>query len=152
MPSSLQPHILIVEARYYPDLSDALLEGAKAALDEAKATYDVVIVPSALELPVAVAMALDGAENGATEYDGYVVLGVVILDETKRSHIIANESSRAIMDLAVSESLAIGNGILAVDNDAQAWLRARRTDGDAGGFAASVALSMVGLKTRLGGQ
>lgn len=150
MPASMQPHLLIVEARFHADLSDALLAGASAALEQAGATFDTIVVPSALEIPVAIAMALDGMENGGTEYDGFVALGVVILDETRRSKIIASEASRAVMDLAVSDSLAIGNGILAVDNEGQAWPRARREDGDMGGFAARAALTMVKLKERLG--
>lgn len=118
-------HILIVEARFYDDMADALLDGAKHALDAAGATYDIVTVPGALEIPPAIAMALDGADEGAVEYDGFVALGMVIRGETYHFDIVANESSRAIMDLAVSESLAIGNGILTVENDDQAWARAR---------------------------
>lgn len=119
------PHILIVEARFYDDMADALLEGATFALEQAGATYEVVTVPGALEIPAAIAMALDGEDNGGTHYDGYVALGMVIRGETYHFDIVSNESSRALMDLAVSESLAIGNGILTVENDEQAWARAR---------------------------
>ncbi|MEF0939218.1 6,7-dimethyl-8-ribityllumazine synthase [Rhizobium sp. BR 362] len=150
MSSSTNAHILIVEARFYDDMADALLDGAKTALEEAGATYDVVTVPGALEIPAAIAMALDGADNGGTEYDGYVALGMVIRGETYHFDIVANESSRALMDLAVSESLAIGNGILTVENDDQAWVRARRSDKDKGGFAARAALTMIALKQKLG--
>jgi 6,7-dimethyl-8-ribityllumazine synthase len=150
MSSSSQAHILIVEARFYDDMADALLDGAKAALEEAGATYDVVTVPGALEIPAAIAMALDGADNGGTEYDGYVALGMVIRGETYHFDIVSNESSRALMDLAVSESLAIGNGILTVENDDQAWVRARRSEKDKGGFAARAALTMIALKKKLG--
>lgn len=150
MAGSSNSHILIVEARFYDDMADALLEGAKAALDEAGATYDVVTVPGALEIPAVIAMALDGADNGGTEYDGYVALGMVIRGETYHFDIVANESSRALMDLAVSESLAIGNGILTVENDEQAWVRARRTEKDKGGFAARAALTMIAVKQKLG--
>lgn len=143
-------HILIVEARFYDDMADALLDGAKHALDAAVATYDIVTVPGALEIPPAIAMALDGADEGAVEYDGFVALGMVIRGETYHFDIVANESSRAIMDLAVSESLAIGNGILTVENDDQAWARARRSEGDKGGFAARAALTMIELKKKLG--
>lgn len=97
-----KPHLLIVEARFYDDMADALLEGAKFALDEAGATYDVITVPGALEIPAAIAMALDGADNDGTEYDGFVALGMVIRGETYHFDIVANESSRALMDLAVS--------------------------------------------------
>lgn len=143
-------HILIVEARFYDDMADALLDGAKHALDAAGATYDIVTVPGALEIPPAIAMALDGADDGGTAYDGFVALGMVIRGETYHFDIVANESSRAIMDLAVSESLAIGNGILTVENDDQAWARARRAEGDKGGFAVRAALTMIELKKKLG--
>ncbi len=150
MSSSSDAHILIVEARFYDDMADALLDGATAALEEAGATYDVVTVPGALEIPAAIAMALDGADNGGTEYDGYVALGMVIRGETYHFDIVSNESSRALMDLAVSESLAIGNGILTVENDDQAWVRARRSEKDKGCFAARAALTMIALKKKLG--
>jgi len=145
-------HILIVEARFYDDMADALLDGAKHALDAAGATYDIVTVPGALEIPAAIAMALDGADEGGAEYDGFVALGMVIRGETYHFDIVANESARALMDLAVSESLALGNGILTVENDEQAWARARRTEGDKGGFAARAALTMIELKQRLGAE
>jgi 6,7-dimethyl-8-ribityllumazine synthase len=152
MAETSKPHILIVEARFYDDMADALLEGATSALTEAGATYDVVTVPGALEIPAAIAMALDGIDNGGTEYDGFVALGMVIRGETYHFDIVANESCRAIMDLTVSESLAIGNGILTVENDAQAWARARKSEGDKGGFAARAALTMIDLKIKLGGE
>ena len=150
MTSSSHPHLLIVEARFYDDMADALLDGAKVALEEAGATYEVVTVLGALEIPAAIAMALDAADNGGTEYDGFVALGMVIRGETYHFEIVANESSRALMDLSVSESLAIGNGILTVENDEQAWARARRTDKDKGGFAARAALKMIELREKLG--
>ncbi|MGG7517116.1 6,7-dimethyl-8-ribityllumazine synthase [Allorhizobium undicola] len=148
---SSAPHLLIVEARFYDDMADALLEGATAALDEAGASYDVITVPGALEIPAAIAMALDGADNGGILYDGFVALGMVIRGETYHFDIVANESSRALMDLSVSESLPIGNGILTVENDEQAWARVKRTDKDKGGFAARAALTMIALKQKFGG-
>jgi 6,7-dimethyl-8-ribityllumazine synthase len=150
MTTSSRPHLLIVEARFYDDLADALLDGAKAALEQAGASYNVVTVLGALEIPAAIAMALDAADNGGTEYDGFVALGMVIRGETYHFEIVANESSRALMDLSVSESLAIGNGILTVENDEQAWARARRSDKDKGGFAARAALKMIELREKLG--
>jgi 6,7-dimethyl-8-ribityllumazine synthase len=141
---------LIVEARFYDDMADALLEGATFALEEAGATFDVVTVPGALEIPATIAMALDGADNDGMQYDGFVALGMVIRGETYHFDIVSNESSRALMDLAVSESLAIGNGILTVENDEQAWVRARRSEKDKGGFAARAALTMIELKKKLG--
>jgi 6,7-dimethyl-8-ribityllumazine synthase len=143
-------HLLIVEARFYDDLSDALLDGAKAALDAAGATYDVLTVPGALEIPAVISFALDGAEEGRREYDGFVALGTVIRGETYHFEIVAGESSRALMDLAVEESLAIGNGILTTENEEQAWTRARKDEGDKGGFAARAALTMIALRERLG--
>lgn len=143
-------HLLIVEARYYDDLADALLDGARAAIHEAGATCDVVTVPGALEIPAAIAFALDGNRNGGTFYDGFVALGCVIRGETYHFEIVANESSRALTDLAIAESAAIGNGILTVENDAQAWARARVDEGDKGGFAARAALTMVALRAKLG--
>lgn len=143
-------HLLIVEARYYDGIADALLDGARAAVREAGATCDVVTVPGALEIPAAVAFALDGGRNGGTFYDGFVALGCVIRGETHHFDIVANESSRALMDLAIAESAAVGNGILTVENEAQAWARARVAEGDKGGFAARAALTMIALRARLG--
>ena len=143
-------HLLIVEARFHEGLADALLDGAKAALDEAGATCDVVTVPGALEVPAVIAFAEEAAEEGGTEYDGYVALGCVIRGETYHFEIVANESSRGLMDLATHGLLAIGNGILTVETVEQAWVRARREDGDKGGFAARAALTMIALRERLG--
>ena len=147
MPKKKNPRLLVVEARFYDDLSDALLEGAKAALDVAEASYDVVTVPGALEVPGAIAMAMEGGR-----YDGYVALGVVIRGETHHFDIVANESARGIMDLTTRKKASIGNGILTVENEEQAWVRARIGDGDKGGFAARAALTMIAHKERLGGR
>ncbi|MDR0253597.1 MAG: 6,7-dimethyl-8-ribityllumazine synthase [Brucellaceae bacterium] len=144
------PHILIVEARFYDDLADALLEGAKAALEEAGATYEVVTVMGALEIPAAISFALDAEAGGGTEYDGYVALGTVIRGETYHFEIVANESSRALTDLSVAESIAIGNGILTVENDEQAWARAKRSEKDKGGFAVRAVLTMIDLQRKFG--
>ena len=141
--------LLIIEARFYDDLADALLEGAKAALEEAGAAYDVVTVPGALEIPAAISFALDGAEGDGESYDGFVALGTVIRGETYHFEIVANESARALMDLSVQESICIGNGILTTENEVQAWARARRGEGDKGGFAARAALTMIALRDRL---
>ncbi|WP_337266552.1 6,7-dimethyl-8-ribityllumazine synthase [Oryzifoliimicrobium ureilyticus] len=144
------PHILIVEARFYDDMADALLDGATHALKEGGATYDIVTVPGALEVPAAIAMALDAQDDGGTQYDGFVALGMVIRGETYHFDIVSNESCRALMDLSVSESLAIGNGIMTVENDDQAWVRVRRSEKDKGGAAARAALAMIALKKKLG--
>ncbi len=144
------PHLLVVEARFYDGLSDALLEGATAALKEAGASFDVVTVPGALEVPAAISFALEGAEGSGRAYDGFVALGVVIRGETYHFDIVANESCRALMELAVVENAAIGNGILTVENEEQAWVRARAGELDKGGFAARAALTMIALKATLG--
>ncbi|ADV13584.1 6,7-dimethyl-8-ribityllumazine synthase [Mesorhizobium sp. M7A.F.Ca.CA.001.09.2.1] len=145
-------HLLIVEARFHDDLADALLDGATSALDEAGATYDVVTVPGSLEIPAVITFALDGATEGGTHYDGFVALGTVVRGDTYHFDIVANESSRALMDLSVQDSVCIGNGILTTENDAQAWTRAKRSEGDKGGFAARAALTMIALKEQLGAR
>lgn len=140
------PHLLIVEARFYEGLSEALLEGATAALEEAGATFDVVTVPGALEIPAVISFALEGDRD----YDGFVALGVVIRGETYHFEIVANESSRALTELAIEEAVAIGNGILTVENEAQGWARARRGEKDKGGFAAKAALTMIEMRRQMG--
>jgi 6,7-dimethyl-8-ribityllumazine synthase len=145
-------HVLIVEARFHDALADALLEGAKAALKGAGATYDVVTVPGALEIPAAIAFTLDREDPDGPVYDGYVALGTVIRGDTYHFEIVANESARALMDLAVNFGIPIGNGILTTENEEQAWVRARRSEGDKGGFAARAALTMIAVKDRLQGE
>lgn len=146
MSKKKSPRLLVVEARFYDDMSDALLDGARAALEVAGATCDVVTVPGALEIPGAIACAIAGGED----YDGFVALGVVIRGETHHFDIVANESARGIMDLTVRKHAAIGNGILTCEDDAQVWARARKEEGDKGGFAARAALAMIALKKKLG--
>lgn len=145
-----KPHLLIVEARFYDDLSNALLEGAKSALAEAGATCDVVTVMGALEIPAAIAFAVAGAKTGSETYDGYVALGVVVRGETYHFDIVANESARALMDLSVNEKIALGNGIMTTENGEQAWARCDPKRMDKGGFAARAALAMIDLKKKLG--
>jgi 6,7-dimethyl-8-ribityllumazine synthase len=136
--------VLIVEARFYAHLNDMLLEGARVALQEAGHDYTVVTVPGALEIPGAVALA---SETG--EFDAYVALGVVIRGETYHFEIVAGESARGLMALSL-EGLAIGNGILTVENEEQALVRADPAQKDKGGEAAKAALAMLGLKGRFG--
>lgn len=152
MANSEVPHLLIVEARFYDDLADALLAGAKDVLDQAGATYEVVTVPGALEIPAAIAMALDGADAGGMDFDGFITLGMVIRGETHHFDIVANESARALMDLSVSESIALGNGIQTVENDEQAWARADAKKKNKGGGAAAAALKMIEIRRKLGGK
>src|SRR5690606_21108337 len=154
MADNASPKLLIVEARFYDHLADGLLAGAKAALDEAGVSYDVITVPGALEIPAAIAFAIEGGENGGVEYDGFVALGCVIRGETYHFEIVANESSRGLADLGVMYGAALGNGILTVENEAQALARIAKTeDGKAGGkgyAAAQAALRMISLKKRFG--
>lgn len=146
--------ILVVEARFYDHLADALLAGARAVLEAYGAEYDVVTVPGALEIPAAIAFAEEGGHRpaGAAAYDGYVALGVVLRGETYHFEVVANESARGLMDLAIGKRLCIGNGVLTVEDEAQALARARASEGDKGGGAARAALEMVALKRRLLGQ
>jgi 6,7-dimethyl-8-ribityllumazine synthase len=142
------PHLLIIDARFYEAISDELLRGAVAALEEARATYDRVSVPGALEIPAALAMVIEAMDDGGPEYDGFVLLGCVIRGETAHFDVVARESARAVMDLAVHDALAVGNGILTVENSEQAWVRARVDQGDKGGQAARAALAMITVRKR----
>jgi 6,7-dimethyl-8-ribityllumazine synthase len=136
--------ILIVEARFYDHLNDLLLAGARAAIEAAGHAHETATVPGALEVPAAIALA---AATG--RYDGYVALGVVIRGETYHFEIVAGESARGIMALTL-DGLAIGNGILTVENEAQALARAQPDDKDKGGEAAMAALAMLALRDRFG--
>ncbi|HEX8124011.1 MAG TPA: 6,7-dimethyl-8-ribityllumazine synthase [Allosphingosinicella sp.] len=136
--------LLIVEARFYEHLNDLLLEGAKAAIEAAGHEHETVTVPGALEVPAAIAL---GA--GTERYGGFVALGVVIRGETYHFEIVAGESARGIMALTL-DGLAIGNGILTVENEAQALARARPDEKDKGGEAAKAALAMMALRERFG--
>ncbi len=144
--------VVIVEARFYDDLQDALLAGAKAQLDAAGVGYDVVSVPGSLEIPPAIAIALDAAKRNGRDYDGAIALGCVIRGDTFHFEIVSVESSRALMDLSVARSLPLGNGIITVDNDAQAWARAKASELDKGGDAARAAIAMIRIKRRLAKQ
>src|SRR5262249_46117603 len=136
--------ILVVEARYYEGIADELLGGAQRALDAAKVTYDLVTVPGALEIPQAIAIALDAAAKRKAPYDGAVAC--VIRGETSHYDIVAGESARALMDLGIARGVPVGNGILTVDKEEQAWVRARPDGQDKGAAAAEAALSLVRLK------
>jgi 6,7-dimethyl-8-ribityllumazine synthase len=138
--------ILIVESRYYEEIATTLLDGATRALEAAHAGYEVVTVPGALEIPQAIALALD-AEREA--YAGAVALGCVIRGETSHYDIVAGESARALMDIGIARGIAVGNGILTVDTLDQARARAAPDKGDKGGTAARAALALVRLKRRL---
>jgi 6,7-dimethyl-8-ribityllumazine synthase len=144
--------ILVVEARFYTFISEMLLEGARAAIEAAGATLDLVDVPGALEIPAAIAIALDAASAAGRPYDGVVALGCVIRGETFHFEIVAGESSRALMDMSVSRKLALGNGVLTVETFNQGEERADPSRGDKGGDAARAALTLVALKRQLGGS
>ena len=135
---------LIVEARFYAELNDKLIEGARAALEDAGHQAEVLTVPGALEIPGAIALA---AESG--QYDGFVAIGVVIRGETYHFEIVAGESARGLMALSM-DGLCIGNGILTTENEAQALTRARPTEKDKGGEAAKAAIAMLALRERFG--
>jgi 6,7-dimethyl-8-ribityllumazine synthase len=134
--------ILLVEARFYPHLSDMLLEGARAAVEAAGHKHETITVPGALELPAAISLA---AKSG--RYCAFVALGVVIRGETYHFEIVAEESARALMELTL-QGFAIGNGILTVENEAQAIERANPKRGDKGGHAARAALALHELRER----
>ena len=137
--------ILIVEARFYAHLNDMLIAGARGALEAAGHEVEVITVPGALEIPAAIALA---AESG--DYGAFVAIGVVIRGETYHFEIVAGESARAIMALTM-DGIAIGNGILTVENEAQALVRADPAQKDKGGEAAKAALALLALRERFGG-
>jgi 6,7-dimethyl-8-ribityllumazine synthase len=139
--------ILVVEARFYADIADELLKGATDVLEAHGAEYEVVSVPGAFEIPAAIAMA-----EKYRSYDGYVALGCVIRGETTHYDYVAGESARALMDLSVQERLPIGYGVLTVEDEEQAWARARISEADKGGAVARACLDMIALKNQLKGR
>ncbi|AOR75932.1 6,7-dimethyl-8-ribityllumazine synthase [Novosphingobium resinovorum] len=136
---------LIIEARFYDHLNDMLIAGAKAALKAAGHKAEVITVPGALEIPAAISLA-----DATGDYDGYVAIGVVIRGETYHFEIVAGESARGIMALTM-DGIAIGNGILTVENEEQALVRADAAQKDKGGEAAKAAIALYDLKGRFGG-
>ena len=139
-------HFLIVEARFYAALADAQAAGAIAALQLAGCSFERVSVPGALEVPAAVAM----AHSGDKHFDGYVALGCVIRGETSHYDTVSNESARGLMDLALGQNMAIGNGIMTVENEDQAWARADSARRDKGGDAARAAMAMATMRREVG--
>jgi 6,7-dimethyl-8-ribityllumazine synthase len=136
--------ILLVEARFYPHLNDMLLDGARKAIEAAGHKHETLTVPGALELPGAIALA---ARSG--RFCAFVALGVVIRGETYHFELVSNESARGLMDLTV-QGFAIGNGVLTVENEEQAIVRADPTQGDKGGDAARAALALYDLREKYG--
>lgn len=142
------PHILVVEARFYEDIADELVMGALAELTRADATHERIAVPGALEIPAAISFAVRSMDfySGRRRFDGYVALGCVIRGETTHYDIVCNESARGLQTLALEHTLAIGNGILTVENREQAWARASLKHKNKGGGAARACLDMVEMK------
>lgn len=138
-----RPRILIVEARYYEAIADEMARGAVAALESAGAAFERITVPGAFEIPAAVQMAV---QTGS--YNGYVALGCVIRGETTHYDYVCGESARGLQDLAIRHAIAIGYGIITVENEAQAWDRARVDRQDKGGGAARACLDMLALRRR----
>ncbi len=141
--------MLVVEARFYDDLADALLDGARDALNAQGAQFDVVSVPGALEVPTAIALAVEaGKYPTAPRYDGFVALGCVIRGETYHFEIVADQSAAGLRNLGLN-GVIVGNGILTTEDEDQAWARARRNEGDKGGGAARACLDLIALRKRL---
>ena len=146
------PRILILEARFYGEIADALVAGAGAVLERAGVAFDRLAVPGAFELPAAVAFALDAAEESpdAPHYDGFVALGCVIRGETDHYDHVCRETSRALMDLAVEDGIALGFGLLTCETYEQAWVRAATDQKNKGADAAEACLRMMAVKRQLG--
>ncbi len=141
------PRVLIVEARFYPDIADDLAAGAIAVLEASQSRIDRTAVPGAFELPAAISFALDGAINGTAElYDGFLALGCVIRGETDHYDIICRETGRALMDLASQNGIALGFGLLTCDTMEQARVRAAPLGKNKGADAAKACLRMIELK------
>ena len=143
--------LLVVEARYYEGIADAQLAGVRGAVAAAQAEMDLITVAGALEIPAMIAIALDAAAAAGRPYDGVVALGCVIRGETGHYDIVAGESARALMDLSVARKIPLGNGILTVETEDQAWARARVEEMDKGGGAAWAALGMIRIIRGLAG-
>lgn len=146
------PRILIVEARFYEDIADELFKGASAYIEEIGGKVERVHVPGVFEIPTAIAIALEGKHRpaGGMTFDGVIALGCVIRGETSHYDVVAGESARALMVLAVDEHLAIGNGILTVDTREQANVRAEVAGKNKGGDAARACIELLDIKGRFG--
>lgn len=137
--------ILIVTASFYKDITENLLKGAIQALEKANAKYEVIDVPGALEIPAVIRMGIE-----SRRFDGYVALGCVIRGETSHYDTVCNESARGLMELSLQHLAAIGNGIITVENDEQAYARARVNDKNKGGGAAEACLAVIAAKNTFG--
>lgn len=143
-----KPHILVVEARYYDNVADMLLQGAKAVLERAGASYNVVTVPGAMEIPAAITYAVRSLNFDAVRrrYEGYVALGCVLHGETMHDKIVGEQCATGLQQVALQHTLAVGNGVLTVNTMDQAVERADPQKLDRGGFAAETCLHMIELK------
>lgn len=139
----LGARVLLVEARFHEAIADELVAGALDQLEAARVKVEPIRVPGSLEIPIAAAIRLQAAVDARMPFDGVVALGCVIRGETEHFEIVSHQSARALMDLAVSRRIALGNGILTVNTEEQAWARARRDEGNVGGAAASAALALI---------
>ena len=146
------PHVMIVEARFYVDIADELARGVIAELDAVGASYERVEVAGAFELPAAIRIAIEAAERGTMKrpFDGFVALGCVIRGDTTHYDYVCGESARGLQDLALAHSAAIGYGVLTVENEQQAWARARVAEQNKGGDVARACLGMIGVRQRFG--
>lgn len=148
--ADVKPHIMVVESRFYQDIADELRKAVTGVLDEAGATYEHFTVPGAFEVPAAIAIAVRSLQHDTARrrFDGYIALGCVLRGETTHYDYVCQESARALQDLAVRFSLALGYGILTCENHAQALARARHDQKDRGGHAARACLAMIELKRK----
>ena len=151
MPVADAPYLLVVEARFYDDIADELVNGAVRAIESAGATYSRISVPGALEIPTTIRMAIRSMDlpGGRRRYDGFVALGCVIRGETSHYDHVCQECMHGISQLGITYSVAIGNGVLTCENRDQAWQRAAVDSGDKGGTAARAALRMIEVKRNL---
>jgi 6,7-dimethyl-8-ribityllumazine synthase len=141
--------VLVVTACFYEEIADLLLAGATKALKDAQTSVDLISVPGSLEIPTAIAIAVDAAQRRRQRYDGAVALGCVIRGETIHFEIVSHQSARGLVELSIARGLPIGNGIITVEDEAQAFARARMEEQDKGGDAARAVLSLIALKRRL---
>lgn len=146
------PHVMIVEARFYTELADEMARGAIAELESVDATYERFAVAGAFELPAAIRIAIQATERGTLKrpFDGFIALGCVIRGETTHYDYVCGESARGLQDLALAHGAAIGYGVLTVENEEQAWARARVSEQNKGGDVARACLGMIGLRQRFG--
>lgn len=146
-----KPHIMVVEARYYEDVGEELLQGAVEEIERRGCSYEVIRVPGAFEIPAAIQFSVRSLDfyAGRRRPDGYVTLGCVIRGETTHYDYVCQESARKLQDVACAHTLAVGYGILTCENHGQAMARARRDQKNKGGEAAAACLQMIDLKRQL---